>query len=218
MDYVLKGRPKPALLENNINYEVMGANLWRHTTSLGAVHGGVPMRLYFSSQKNEGLLSLVNQQPPAGLIATNEVDFNDLKVKFHNFHYYPFPIVQGPLSYVTENVFLSQPFEAATVISGSFTGELAVIINKKDFDLGVTVYEAMPDGKLFHLGYAIQRASYAEDPTDRKLLKPGKLRVVKFETDHGEPADDAGLEIVSAGGCDQESIGAGELRHRQGRE
>ncbi len=182
MDYVLKGQPKPALLENNINYEVMGANVWRHTTSLGAVHGGVPMRLYFSSQKSEGLLSLVNQQPPAGLIATNEVDFNDLKVKFHNFHYYPFPIVQGPLSYVTENVFLSQPFEAATVISGSFTGELAVIINKKDFDLGVTVYEAMPGGKLFHLGYAIQRASYAEDPTDRKLLKPGKLQVVKFET------------------------------------
>ena len=105
MDYVLKGKPKPALLENNINYEVMGANVWRHTTSLGAVHGGVPMRLYFSSQKSEGLLSLVNQQPPAGVIATNEVDFTDLKVKFHNFHYYPFPIVQGPLSYVTEKCF-----------------------------------------------------------------------------------------------------------------
>jgi hypothetical protein len=157
--------------------QVMGANVWRHTTSLGAVHGGVPMRLYFSSQKNEGLLSLVNQQPPAGVIATNEVDFNDLKVKFHNFHYYPFPIVQGPLSYVTENVFLSQPFEAATVISGSFTGELAVIINKKDFDFGVTGVRGHAGGKLFHLGYAIQRASYAADPTDRKLLKPGKLQV-----------------------------------------
>ena len=57
-----------------------------------------------------------------------------------------------------------------------------MIINKKDFDLGVTVYEAMPDGKLFHLGYAIHRASYAEDPTKRKLLKPGKLERVKFET------------------------------------
>jgi uncharacterized protein len=182
MDYVLKGKPKPALLENNINYEVMGANVWRHTTSLGAVHGGVPMRQYFSAQKSEGLLSLVNQQPPTGLIATQEVDFNDLKVKFHNFHYYPFPILQGPLSYVTESVFVTQPFEAGTVISGSFTGELAVIINKKDFDLGVTVFEAMPDGKLFHLGYAIHRASYGEDPEKRHLLTPGKLSRVKFET------------------------------------
>src|SRR3954470_6817843 len=28
MDYVLKGAPKPALLANAINYEVMGANVW----------------------------------------------------------------------------------------------------------------------------------------------------------------------------------------------
>ena len=104
------------------------------------------------------------------------------RVKFHNFHYYPLPIVQGPLSYMTESIFVSQPFEAPTVISGSFTGELTVVINKKDFDLGVTVYEAMPDGKLFHLGYALHRASYAEDPTKRRLLSPGKPEKVKFET------------------------------------
>jgi putative CocE/NonD family hydrolase len=181
MDYVLKGKRKPALLENKINYEVMGANVWRHTTSLEAVHGGVRMRTYFSAQKTEGLLSLVNQQPPAGLITTHEVDLAD-RVKFHNFHSYPNPIIQGPLSYVTESIFLSQPFEAPTVISGSFTGELDVIINKKDFDLGVTVYEAMPGGKLFHLGYALHRASYAEDPEKRHLLSPGKLEHVKFET------------------------------------
>lgn len=181
MDYVLKGKPKPALLKNNINYEVMGANVWRHTTSLGAVHGGVPMRLYFSGQKTDGMLSLVNQQAPGGVVTTHEVDFTD-RVKFHNFHSYPSPIVQGPLSYITESLFLSQPFEAATVISGSFTGELTAIINKKDFDLGVTVFEAMPGGKLFHLGYAIHRASYAEDPSKRRLLKPGEPAHVKFET------------------------------------
>ena len=175
MDYVLRGKQKPALLENTINYQVMGANVWRHTTSLDAVHGGVRMRTYFSAQKTEGMLSLVNQQPPAGVITTHEVDLAD-RVKFHNFHNYPSPIVQGPLSYITESIFLSQPFEAPTVISGSFTGELKVVINKKDFDFGVTVYEAMPGGKLFHLGYAIQRASYAADPTDRKLLKPGKIQ------------------------------------------
>ncbi len=181
MDYVLRGKPKPPLLKNNINYEVMGANVWRHTTSLGAVHGGVPMRQYFSAQKSAGSLSLVGQQPPAGPITTHEVDLAD-RVKFHNFHYYPWPIVQGPLSHITESIFISQPFEAPTVVSGSFTGELTVVINKKDFDLGVTVYEAMPDGKLFHLGYALHRASYAQDPTKRRLLSPGKPEKVKFES------------------------------------
>jgi predicted acyl esterase len=139
------------------------------------------MRLYFSSQKTEGLYSLVNRAPPSDSLVTHEVDLAD-RVKFHNYHSYPFPIAQGPLSYVTESIFISEPFEAPTVISGSFAGDLAVVINKKDFDLGITVYEALPGGKLFHLGYAIQRASFGEDPTRRKLLTPGKLQHVKFET------------------------------------
>jgi len=181
MDYVLHGKPKPALLENIVNYEVMGANVWRHAPSLGSIHGGVPMRLYFSPQKSEGLLSLVNQQPASDARVTHEVDLAD-RVKFHGFHARPTNIIEGPLSQVTETIFMSQPFEAPTVISGSFTGELTLVINKKDFDLSVGVYEAMPDGKLFFLGSALHRASFAEDPTKRKLLSPGKPGKVKFET------------------------------------
>jgi uncharacterized protein len=181
MDYVLRGKPKPALLQNTVNYEVMGANVWRHSQSLGSIHGGVPMRLYFSAQMREGLNSLDNRQPPSDSVVTHEVNLAD-RVAFHNFHAYPMPIVQPPLAYLTERLFLSEPFEAATVITGSFTGELLFTINKKDFDLGVTVYEAMSDGVLFHLGYALHRASYAPDPTKRKLLSPGKLERVKFET------------------------------------
>jgi putative CocE/NonD family hydrolase len=181
MDYVLRGKPKPALLSNTVNYEVMGANVWRHASSFGSISGGVPMRLYFSSQKSEGLNSLVNQQPPSDSVVTHEVDLAD-RVKFHNFHARPMAIIEGPLQYVTESIFLSQPFEAPTVISGSFTGELTVVINKKDFDLGVAVYEAMPGGKLFHLGSALHRASYGENPAKRHLLSPGKPEQVKFET------------------------------------
>jgi putative CocE/NonD family hydrolase len=181
MDYVLRGKPKPVLLKDAVNYEVMGANLWRHASSLGSVHGGVPMRLYFSSQKSQGVFSLANRQPPSDSLVTHEVDLAD-RVRFHNFHSYPMPIVQGPLSHVTESIFVSEPFEAPTVISGSFTGELMLTINKKDFDLGVTVYEAMTNGKLFHLGYALHRASYVEDPTKRNLLTPDKLEHVKFRT------------------------------------
>jgi uncharacterized protein len=181
MDYVLRGKPKPALLSDTVNYEVMGANVWRHAKSLGAIHGGVPMRLYFSAQKSEGLNSLLNRQPPADEVVTHEVDLGD-RVKFHNFHARPMAIIEGPLSQVTESIFLSQPFEAPTVISGAFTGELTVVINKRDFDLGVAVYEAMPDGQLFYLGNALHRASYAENPGKRKLLSPGKPEKLKFET------------------------------------
>jgi predicted acyl esterase len=109
------------------------------------------------------------------------VDLAD-RVKFHNYHGYPGQIIQGPLQYVTESIFLSTPFEAPSTVMGQFTGELVFVTNKKDFDLGVTVYEAMPDGKLFHLGYGVQRASYAGNPQKRKLLAPGKEQRVRFET------------------------------------
>jgi predicted acyl esterase len=102
-------------------------------------------------------------------------------VKFHNFHAAPFQIIQGPLEQITESIFATPPFEAATSVMGEFEGELIVAINKKDFDLGITVMEAMPDGKLFNLACSLQRASYA-DPEKRKLLTPGKETRVKFTT------------------------------------
>jgi uncharacterized protein len=41
MDYVMRGGPKPALLKDKINFEVMGANEWHHVSSLAqmAQHG-----------------------------------------------------------------------------------------------------------------------------------------------------------------------------------
>ncbi len=180
LDYVLRGAEKPKLLSDRVNYQVMGANQWRHASSLGAMHG-IPMRLYFSEQKDQGLYSLPNRQPPSNTKVVHEVDLAD-RVKFHNAHSYAWRIVQDPLQLVTESIFLTAPFEAQTTLMGSFTGELLVNTNKKDFDLGITVFEAMPDGKLFFLGSGVQRASYAEDPSRRKLLVPGREQHVKFET------------------------------------
>ena len=180
LDYALRGAEKPGLLADRVNYQVMGANQWRHMPSLGAMHG-IPMRLYFSEQKEEGLYSLPNRQPPANTRVIHEVDLAD-RVKFHNAHSYAWRIIQDPLQLVTESIFLSTPFESPTTLMGAFTGELLFITNKKDFDLGITVFEAMPDGKLFFLGSGVQRASHAADPVKRKLLVPGREQRVKFET------------------------------------
>ena len=180
MDYVLRGKPKPELLADRVNYEVMGANQWRHSPSLGAMHG-IPMRLYFSAQEDAGSFSLANRQPPGNTSVTHEVDLAD-RVKLHNYHSYPGQIVQGPLQYVTESIFASPPFEAATTLMGEFEGELMVVTNKRDFDLGVTLYEAMPDGKLFFLASGVQRASHADSREKRKLLTPGKETRVRFNT------------------------------------
>ena len=39
-DHVFKGGAMPPLLKDRVNYEVMGANEWRHAASLEAMAGG----------------------------------------------------------------------------------------------------------------------------------------------------------------------------------
>ena len=180
LDYVLKGKPKPKLLADRVNLQVMGANAWRSGPTLEGMHG-IPMRLYFSSQKEEGLYTLPYRQPPLDGKVVHEVDMANRRL-FHGFHSYPGEIVQGPLQYVTESIFSTQPFGSSTTLLGSFTGELQFVTNKKDFDLSVVVFEAMPDGKLFFLAQALHRASYAEDPEKRRLLAPGKSQRLRFES------------------------------------
>jgi putative CocE/NonD family hydrolase len=178
MDHVLNGAARPTQLVDRVNYQLMGDDTWRSARSLEAMN--TPRRLYLASQAGGATLPLTDAKPPDGCV-THEVDLAD-RVKFHGFHAYPYPIVQGPLQYVTEAIFESGPFDRATVISGTFRGTLLTRINKRDFDYTVTVYEAMPDGKLFHLGYSLNRASHATDGTKRNLLTPGELTGLPFET------------------------------------
>ena len=55
-DYVLRGGPKPALLKERVNYEVMGANLWRQAPSPASTESLKP-----------GLTSVVSPGPFGGV-------------------------------------------------------------------------------------------------------------------------------------------------------
>jgi uncharacterized protein len=178
MDHVLRGGPKPAMLKDRINYEVMGANEWRHVPTLAAMRAKAA-RLYFGTSREKDRYRL-SVRPAAGDI-TQQVELKDRSVQ-HNNHYYPDPIIEKQLDGLTELQFTSEPFDAPKVVSGAFSGLLDVTINKKDFDAGVTVFEELPDGELVHLGYWIGRASFATDRSVRKLLTPGQALKIPFET------------------------------------
>ncbi|WP_394776052.1 hypothetical protein [Flavobacterium sp.] len=70
------------------------------------------------------------------------------------------------------------------LINGSFLGEIKASINKKDMDIGVTLYELMPNGEYFHLSYFLGRASYAKDISTRNLLKPNQIESIPFSNTH----------------------------------
>jgi putative CocE/NonD family hydrolase len=172
IDHVLRGGAMPALLADRVNYEVMGANEWRHAPSIERMHDAVAT-LYLDDHK----LTAARPSRP-GFIA-QEVDLADRKTE--NNQYYPDPIVGDALDDGRGVVFVGEPLAEPMSIDGIVTGEMHAVINKRDLDVGVELYERTPDGKYVALTYYLGRASYARDMTVRRLLTPGRREVIPFE-------------------------------------
>jgi putative CocE/NonD family hydrolase len=177
LDYIMKGGPKPAILKDKINFEVMGANKWRHVPSLEKM-ADKTLTLYLTNRKNLTDYMLSEAKPVKQTFIKQEVDLADRKTV--NNDYYPSPIIR---EVDRENglFFITKPFDKAIAVNGTFTGELKAIINKKDMDIGVSLFEVMPDGRYFQLSYYLGRASYAKDMSVRKLLHPGRVETIPFE-------------------------------------
>jgi putative CocE/NonD family hydrolase len=182
-DYILKNGPKPEILKDRINYQVMGADEWRSAPSLDKMSNGF-LKLYLTntSAKSEKFYSLNAEKPIKKEFLTQEVDFAD-RVNSNN-DYYPDPIIKKEIDTSNGFVFISDPLKEPLLVNGSFLGEINASINKKDMDLGITLYEVTPEGEYFHLSYFIGRASYAKDITTRNLLKPEKIESIPFSNSH----------------------------------
>lgn len=70
-------------------------------------------------------------------------------------------------------MFVSDPINSPTEISGLFSGVLDFVVNKCDLDLTIELHERIADGHHFYLSHHLGRASYAKDRGRRELLQPG---------------------------------------------
>ena len=180
-DYILKNGTKPDILKDRINYQVMGANEWRSATSIDKMSNGF-LKLYLTNNKSGEFFSLSSKKPTQKGFLSQEVNFADRENS--NNDYYPDPIIRKEIDTSNGFNFVSEPLKEAILINGSFLGEIKASINKMDMDIGVTLYEVMPNGEYFHLAYFIGRASYANDITQRKLLKPNVIETIPFSNTH----------------------------------
>jgi len=176
-DHVLRGAPRPALLQDRINYEVPGANLWRHAPSLESM-ANRRLRLWFDPIRSGGAYGL-NRAPVASTEAiTMTVNFADRSDVDR-------ALVGGIVARVVDTanavVLVSEPMDHAIEIGGLLSGHLELIVNKQDFDFSITPYELMADGSYFQLPPFLTRASYAATPETRRLLKPGAKQTLNFE-------------------------------------
>jgi putative CocE/NonD family hydrolase len=178
LDHVLRGGPKPALLEDRINYQVMGANLWRHAPSIAAM-SEESWSLYLTHDPAEGGYMLSPERPAKPDAIEQVVDFADRSTTGAG--YYPNPIIDPMPDYSRGLVFMTKPLEQPIELSGAFSGELGVVINKRDFDVVLKVQQLMPDETAMPLSYYIGRASYTEDMSVRRLLTPGEPTRIVFD-------------------------------------
>jgi hypothetical protein len=179
-DYVLKGKEKPKLLQDKINYQVMDSNTWKHVPSLSELYKNQQV-FYLSNEKIGDYFKLKTTKGNSNTYVSQEIDFSDRKKIHEHIDFEKLKIVDSTFNSNNGLVFVSEPFEKDTEISGSFSGELSVMINKKDIDYTLQLFEQKLDGTYFYLSNHIQRASYSESREKRKLLKPNKKTKLTFK-------------------------------------
>lgn len=177
-DHVLKGGPKPAILEDKINYEVTGANSWKHAPSLAAMAND--SQRYYLSADPSGRAHRLTAVPQRTASMHQTIDFADRRDVD----------VQSPGGGVQDNVldstnglvFISEPLTKATELSGLFSGHLDFIANKSDFDFQVALYELTAAKDYIQLAPYWSRASYVKDLAQRSFLTPGKRHSLDFRS------------------------------------
>jgi putative CocE/NonD family hydrolase len=178
-DYVLKGRPRPALLADKVNYEVIGANRWKHARSIAAMSNGW-LRFYLGAERAGAGYRLLPEAPSADGSVPLEVNLadrsdSDLVVPGGG-------VSDTAIDTANAVVFTSDPLSAPTEISGLFSGHLDFVTNKRDFDFTVGIYERRSDGTYRQLPPYQARASHVGSPTVRRLLTPGTRQRLDFRS------------------------------------
>jgi uncharacterized protein len=179
-DYTLKGGAKPMILADKINYEVTGANVWKHAPSLAAM--ATESARYFLSAEVAASADHAYRMAAAATaavipLAVDLADRRDVDAQT------PGGDVQDKaLDSSNGLVFVSEPLAKPMEMSGLFSGHLEFIANKSDFDFQVSLYELSPAGDYFQLAPYWSRASYVQDSTHRNLLVAGKRQSLDFRS------------------------------------
>jgi putative CocE/NonD family hydrolase len=172
-DWIMRGGKRPALLPDRINFEVMGASVWRHVALIQAM--ATRRQRYYLDRR-----TLSPQAPRAPSFMAQTINFAN-RTTVNGNDYYPSPILGAKPDLSRGLVFVTARLRRSMEIDGFFTGRLEAIINKRDIDIEAVLYQILPSGAIMHLSYFLGRASYGDDLVTRRLFVPGKLRTIVFD-------------------------------------
>jgi len=180
-DHVLKGGALPSLIANRVNYEVMGANEWRHAASIDAMAKG-SLRYYLDAASSGSAHRLTLHKNPTAASVRLSVNFVDRK----DAAWVPSPIlINTSVANHNDVMFVSEPLTKPVEFNGVFSAHLDFTVNKMDMDLNIMVFERLAGGDYIRLFSPTDelRASYAKDRVHRHLLKAGERQELTFRSE-----------------------------------
>ena len=178
-DYVFKGAPKPALLKDKVNYQLMGANVWKHAPSIAAMSNRT-LRFYLMAVRSGDTYRLSERNPGTSTTVAQTVDLAD-RTDVDRMS----PgggVVDSAIDTLNGVAFVGDPLPKATEMSGLFSGRLEFVANKKDFDINISLYELTSNREYVLLSTYWTRASAVGDLVNRRLLTPGKRQRLDFKS------------------------------------
>lgn len=176
-DHILKGANKPPLLMDRVNYQVMGADQWRHVSTLDAPER-TRLRLYLDTRERDDPHRLSPSPSEGGGSARLSVDLADRRdVRI------PWPDALRVKQLPARNSisFVSDPLPEDTEIVGSLRGMFDITPSRQDVDFNISLYEQTESGEyqLLFDPYDF-RASYAGHRVRRRLLRAGERQLLAF--------------------------------------
>jgi len=171
-DSVLKGGAKPSLLTARVNYEVMGANEWRHVASLEAMANG-SLKFYLDANASGDKPQLVEHATSSAAFLKQKVNLAD---RADTTWTPPPEITRKTLQAHNSVTYVSGALPRSIEFNGLFSAQLDFTVNTMDMDLNIALYELLPSGEylqLFQPAYEF-RASYVRDRAHRHLLRAGE--------------------------------------------
>jgi predicted acyl esterase len=135
------------------------------------------LKLYLTDTTVDGGHRLSRTRPKRPAFVVQNVDFAD-RASINNL--YPAARLSDRLDTAGALSFISDPIAEPLSVNGQISGQIKAMINKRDMDFSVAIYEVTPSGCYFNLAYYLGRASYAWDMSRRRLLTPGKIETIPF--------------------------------------
>lgn len=169
-DHVLRGKERPSILKDRVNYFVIGGR-WKHSPTLADMNNDTLQ--FFLQGGMENWHHLTDDAREAKGSVSVGFDFTN---KLSDWRPSEIDILDETYGLGSDQfVFDSKPLLFDIEISGSPIADLYINMNKRDLDLYISFYEVTADGKSFQLSKTVQRLSYVASREKRNLAETGKL-------------------------------------------